>query len=594
MSESCIHNTTRLILRIKRRRDEDCQDVIHLNVNNTNNDDKSSLSSGKKITLKRKRTLGYLDKHDLDTQTLQLHRDNTTSTALVDENNKPREKRTRKDVIEDDSRSISESSNNRPAKRIYYLPKSRRTLKEANNISNDGVEAHLTTTPPNTNNDMIVVDMQQVVLNKNDHSIGKNNTKNSNNNNSNSICNSDSNSNIKKVKILKPPDRLLEKGLKTAYTKNDFNDIAAAIVQGCDVNHQYIPNIQMQMQKKTETNNSESVTLVGCSALMVASLHGNIRMVRRLLLCGADSTLTNASGMQAIDLIGKGSKFPLAASVKLEISSLLVTDTQKRSLFEKNEINIEEQIGEGQDYVVDIFTIENTDISESEESSEIPQISVEGLVVDETGNLDLVLAYDSDWSDLGDDEDPDSNDERYEGNDYPEEEDNDDNNDNDYLVDINEYKNPMENDNGEGDDLEHYNSDYDLNNDDDYEDSLPKMYSDRHIGRVLRPHMRDITEDISDNLRSMAFHNSSDIRQLWGENEEEKNTRIMDMRDKTGMRFASNPREFDSRSGLAKYGGDLSDDEQYYGYDQYGEENTDKRFSNYNDIAYDSEIDMSE
>ncbi len=68
----------------------------------------------------------------------------------------------------------------------------------------------------------------------------------------------------------------------------------------------------------------------------------------------------------------------------------------------------------------------------------------------------------------------------------------------------------------------------------------------------------------------------------------------MDMRDKTGMLFASNPREFDSRSGLAKYGGDLSDDEQYYGYDQYGEENTDKRFSNYNDIAYDSEIDMSE
>lgn len=34
----------------------------------------------------------------------------------------------------------------------------------------------------------------------------------------------------------------------------------------------------------------------------------------------------------------------------------------------------------------------------------------------------MVFEYDSDWSDLGDDEDPDSNDERYFGNDYPEEE----------------------------------------------------------------------------------------------------------------------------------------------------------------------------
>lgn len=40
-----------------------------------------------------------------------------------------------------------------------------------------------------------------------------------------------------------------------------------------------------------------------------------------------------------------------------------------------------------------------------------------------TGNVDLVFDYDSDWSDLGDDEDPDSNDERHQDNDYPEEDD---------------------------------------------------------------------------------------------------------------------------------------------------------------------------
>ena len=37
------------------------------------------------------------------------------------------------------------------------------------------------------------------------------------------------------------------------------------------------------------------------------------------------------------------------------------------------------------------------------------------------GNVELVFEYDSDWSDLADDEDPDSNDERFEGNDYPDE-----------------------------------------------------------------------------------------------------------------------------------------------------------------------------
>ena len=43
------------------------------------------------------------------------------------------------------------------------------------------------------------------------------------------------------------------------------------------------------------------------------------------------------------------------------------------------------------------------------------------LQISSNGNVELVFEYDSDWSDLADDEDPDSNDERFEGNDYPEE-----------------------------------------------------------------------------------------------------------------------------------------------------------------------------
>lgn len=49
-----------------------------------------------------------------------------------------------------------------------------------------------------------------------------------------------------------------------------------------------------------------------------------------------------------------------------------------------------------------------------------PIVQVEGLHISENGNVELVFQYDSDWSDLADDEDPDSNDERFFGNDYPE------------------------------------------------------------------------------------------------------------------------------------------------------------------------------
>ena len=43
------------------------------------------------------------------------------------------------------------------------------------------------------------------------------------------------------------------------------------------------------------------------------------------------------------------------------------------------------------------------------------------MQISRNGNVELVFEYDSDWSDLADDEEPDSNDERFAGNDYPEE-----------------------------------------------------------------------------------------------------------------------------------------------------------------------------
>ena len=74
-------------------------------------------------------------------------------------------------------------------------------------------------------------------------------------------------------------------------------------------------------------------------------------------------------------------------------------------------------------------------------------------------------------------------------------------------------------------------------------------------------------------------HNSESLRRLWGEENGENVTRdehdnegdddqmlIDDMIQRTGMQFASNPREFHSASGMPKHGFDLSDDDDR-GYD---------------------------
>eukprot|EP00595_Chromulina_sp_UTEXLB2642_P003467 CAMPEP_0196764932 /NCGR_PEP_ID=MMETSP1095-20130614/7189_1 /TAXON_ID=96789 ORGANISM="Chromulina nebulosa, Strain UTEXLB2642" /NCGR_SAMPLE_ID=MMETSP1095 /ASSEMBLY_ACC=CAM_ASM_000446 /LENGTH=104 /DNA_ID=CAMNT_0042121795 /DNA_START=490 /DNA_END=801 /DNA_ORIENTATION=- len=52
-------------------------------------------------------------------------------------------------------------------------------------------------------------------------------------------------------------------------------------------------------------------------------------------------------------------------------------------------------------------------------------IPIEGVHISENGYIDLIFDYNSDWSDLCDDEDPDSNDERYYGNDYPDDDEGD-------------------------------------------------------------------------------------------------------------------------------------------------------------------------
>jgi hypothetical protein len=87
--------------------------------------------------------------------------------------------------------------------------------------------------------------------------------------------------------------------------------------------------------------------------------------------------------------------------------------------------------GDSEDYIVDVYCSSGlSKISEPDAASSHSQakvVCVPGLkfssdaISGEIVDIELVdtFAYDSDWSDLGDDEDPDSNDERYAGNDYP-------------------------------------------------------------------------------------------------------------------------------------------------------------------------------
>lgn len=250
----------------------------------------------------------------------------------------------------------------------------------------------------------------------------------------------------------------------------------------------------------------------------------------------------------------------------------------------------------------------------------IPEVKVEGLkILKDDCNIDiecLVACYDSDWSDLGDDEDPDSNDERYYGNDYPEEEENvvddDDDEDIDNIQNFQrnidaKYANSYMNGDGDNEDGDE-NSDYDINNNSDDENNNNRTYqytmlhkdkksctnslsnnkqeaslTERRygVGKVMRPHVRFNDNDESNINHSIyQSHNTESLQKLWGEehsqsggsggdNEDsnrihslqyEKTQRIEQMNQRTGMVFGGNPKEFDS-SGLPKYAEELSDDD---------------------------------
>jgi hypothetical protein len=239
-----------------------------------------------------------------------------------------------------------------------------------------------------------------------------------------------------------------------------------------------------QTQTLAQKQAREQAGVTGKTALMLACYFANHRVASRLVARGADVFLTDSLGRVAMDYLheglqeglqnqalvnttvtagaaGTGTSSPLSVassspqgmSRRGEDLVLLLHKTASKSASQREalakiatsnaaaaagvDMGVDaEGDGGSDDYVVDIFAIEGPGVAgERAESSQaaqeeqqrdptVPMVAIEGLRIDEASHsVEFVeFDYDSDWSDLGDDEDPDSNDERYHGNDYPEDE----------------------------------------------------------------------------------------------------------------------------------------------------------------------------
>ena len=320
--------------------------------------------------------------------------------------------------------------------------------------------------------------------------------------------------------ILDPASRKLDEGIKMALDKNDFTLMNEGLKIGGNVDYQ------------------ANVTDGSYTCLMAAAIRGNARMVKTLLTRGANSLLKDAKNRTALDAaleVKNGNNFHM-----MEITMLLKNAMVKHVHTynkDKNERNDNEKIDE--DCVVDIFVMDVNEAGGSDEpintdDASMQTVQVDGLKIHDDGNVELIYMYDSDWSDLADDEEPDSNDERYYGNDYPDEESSDHNSD--------------------GDD-DYYDSD-------EGEKRFPR-YHQNNVGRVMRPGIAE----------SNTAKSKESLKQIWGEEDDDDNDDDEDynnmlsgneplksQRDRIKLIYDNKNKEF-TNEGLAKYGVDLSDDE---------------------------------
>jgi hypothetical protein len=460
----------------------------------------------------------------------------------------------------------------------------------------------------------------------------------------------DINNPVKKSLVIDPATRKLDVAIDKAIKLNDFNEMVQALQIGANVNYQRRSDGMTALMAAAMQKNSRMVSRLiakdadvflldtsGKTAMDHVKKDHNKSHTGNSHVQNASVEITlllHKTAVKAQQLANKrqqrsdeeeeamrmnGGLVPRAeagASTATISTSPLLSDSGVESsrvtditdLPDGEEIGVEErnkQIAEeNDDYVVDIYmrsdgltSEEGSGNVESSENYHAPIVQIEGLHINQSGDVELVFQYDSDWSDLADDEEPDSNDERFEGNDYPEEgeegegvDDEDTDDEDKYAAlraDIEDGEGAgsgygRRNKHGDGGDEEMEGLDYGFTGGNGSSRRVER-FNRNSVGRVLRPHMMD---DEGDGGVMSQKRDPEALQQLWGlregggdddyeEDEEddnnavnnkfrseraEHNQRVKGMRAGTGMQFAANPREFD-RSGLPKYGAELSDEE---------------------------------
>eukprot|EP01039_Chlorochromonas_danica_P006089 gene6089-6706_t len=275
-----------------------------------------------------------------------------------------------------------------------------------------------------------------------------------------------------------------------------------------------------------------------------------------------------------------------------------------------------------EDFVIDLYTCggeeaeveqATTSVKEEQEEEEdaIPRVRVNGLRFLSSGQVEEVLVYDSDWSDLAEDEDCDSNDERYEGNDYPEDEDEedyfagrqeeeegsyDDDDDEEQEETRHQFRHRQAqirrkvaqvNERGGGGGSTLYD-DLDEDLEIDHDDQEPLLSQLRRIGRVLprEDHPDSAALQHLWDLSSSSTTATTTTPGLPLYQQQDHVQRLQAMRERTGMVFGARLEEFTS-SGLAKYGAELDSEVEV----EVEVELADGLTLPRDTVAYDSELD---
>jgi hypothetical protein len=209
------------------------------------------------------------------------------------------------------------------------------------------------------------------------------------------------------IRVNNPISRtVLGPAISRALETGDFSSVFSAVEQGADVNYQLPEN--------------------GLTALMAAALRLDPRTVSKLITIGADPELRNLEAQSARELLvhsRNGAKDIKAKEAAAQVGLLL----QHATVPLVSGISAEDK--DDADFVTDIYRFSAVCPSSSEsneggaaiDESYGPIIAIPGITFAADGTVEAIFDYDSEWSDLAEDEDPDSNDERFFGNDYPDE-----------------------------------------------------------------------------------------------------------------------------------------------------------------------------